>query len=508
MTARSTLTLGVSGARHNAAIGVCAGTDPLAVCELERLNRIRGAGLPHGDLPADLVDTVLRAARGRRADVEACVVAEPEIELPASWPLVRVDHHRAHASAAFDLSPFEEAAVLICDRRAGSPTSVWTASRHDGIRAIDEARAVDFASCYVQAAGRFGLSPRQLNELEALARLDEGDDRSTLASLLQYADGELVAADAWVDTITSWLDARPGNPAHRARVAASFQRHLGDLLVALAGDVRQWTGRRRLCIGGGLFYNTYFTTRLRQCGLFDDVFTAPNPGNAGLSIGAVLAASDQPRPSTCARVSPFLGPQYSTEEIKATLDNCKLSYEYVGEQDVVDIAARALARGELVGWFQGRMEWAHRALGHRSILASPLSPYVLDNLNTFLKHRPRHRAYGVSAPIAETAAYFDGPPASPFMEYEYRPRDPERFRHVMPAGLTRVRVQTVDDEDPTGRFGRLHAAVGAITGVPVLVNTSFNGFLEPMVCSPRDAIRVFFGTGLDLVVLDRFVVRK
>jgi carbamoyltransferase len=155
------------------------------------------------------------------------------------------------------------------------------------------------------------------------------------------------------------------------------------------------------------------------------------------------------------------------------------------------------------------MEWAHRALGNRSILASPLSPYVLDNLNVFLKQRPRHRAYGLSVTEAAAPRFFSGPPASRFMEYEYAVCDRDRLRQVLPDGARTLRVQTVSASDAaTRRFELLHEAFGEATGVPVLVNTSFNGFSEPIVCSPRDAVRVFFGTGLDMLVLDRFVLRK
>jgi carbamoyltransferase len=155
------------------------------------------------------------------------------------------------------------------------------------------------------------------------------------------------------------------------------------------------------------------------------------------------------------------------------------------------------------------MEWGHRALGNRSILASPLSPYVLDNLNLFLKQREQHRTYGLSVPEDDVAKLFVGPPRSRFMEYDYEVVERERFRLVLPNGATTLRVQTIPERDDTfRRYRLLHKAFGAATGTPVLVNTSFNGFLEPIVCSPRDAIRVFFGTGLDILVLDRFVVRK
>src|SRR5262249_25686843 len=148
------------------------------------------------------------------------------------------------------------------------------------------------------------------------------------------------------------------------------------------------------CLGGGLFYNTFLTTVLARSGLFDVVHVAPNPGNAGIAAGAALCASGV-RSATPRAVSPFLGPQFDREDIKRVLDNCKLSYEYLSHGAMIDMVVKDLQAGRLVAWFQGRMEWGVRALGNRSILGSPLSPYVLDNLNVFLKQRERHRTYGV-----------------------------------------------------------------------------------------------------------------
>jgi carbamoyltransferase len=163
-----------------------------------------------------------------------------------------------------------------------------------------------------------------------------------------------------------------------------------------------------------------------------------------------------------------------------------------------------------VGWYHGRLEWGPRALGHRSVLADPLAPHVLENLNGFLKRRPSYRTYGVSVPADDLDRFFErvdsAPAASPFMQFEYRPRDPERLRPMLPDGVQSLRVHTVDDSEP--RFLRLLRVWGERTGTPVLVNTSFNGFHEPLVCSPRDAIRVFYGTGLDLLALENFFLRK
>jgi carbamoyltransferase len=256
-----------------------------------------------------------------------------------------------------------------------------------------------------------------------------------------------------------------------------------------------------------LFYNTYFNTLLHESGIFDRVFVPANPGNAGVAAGCALAvAAEQSGRSSGKETSPFLGPGYSVEEMKTTLDNCKLSYDCLSERDLVATTVQALQAGHMVGWFQGRMEWGHRALGNRSILASPLSPYALDNLNLFLKHRERHHAYGLSVLEEERHRYFVGPARSRHMEYEYRLADPRVLRHVLPPGVTRLRVQTVGDAPRL--FRALHHAFSVATGVGVLLNTSFNGFNEPIVCSPRDAIRVFFGTGLDVLILGPFVIRK
>jgi carbamoyltransferase len=242
---------------------------------------------------------------------------------------------------------------------------------------------------------------------------------------------------------------------------------------------------------------------VRSSGLFSRVFVPVNPGNAGLAVGAVL----HERRSAPTLLSPFLGPAYTLSEIKATLDNCKLPYNLVTESAAVDTAIEALRGGRLVGWYEGAMEWGPRALGARSILANPFAPYVLENLNNFLKRREPWRGYALSTLDSAVGEHFSGPAEAPFMECDFRPRDVEKFRHVLPSPKAGIRVHVAGQEAPAG-FRRLLAAFGASSGIPCVVNTSFNGFHEPIVCSPRDAIRVFFGSGIDVLILDRFVLTK
>jgi carbamoyltransferase len=501
--------VGISGARRSPAAAVALGGRLAAFCEQERLTRIRGTGLRAGEVPSEAVGAVLASVGAPALSIGAYVTAEDGIRLPPQLPRVRLEHHCGHAATAFLTSGLEHAAVLVCDQSSSPDVSVWLGRGPDVTNLQWPWTGEGFASLFSQAAEMFGFGPGQEHRLEALARVAARDESGRLRHLVRYENGGLQVAANWKDVVAGWLGehGRSWSVEHGAIVASAFQRALGEALLALVADIRRSLHASRLCLGGGLFYNTFLNTLVSERGGFDDVFVAPNPGNAGLAAGAALAVSRRDafsaEPQT---VSPFLGPDYPLEDMKGVLDSCKLSYDCLSYGEVVAACVDALVAGRLVGWFQGRMEWAHRALGNRSILANPLSPYVLDNLNTFLKRREGYRAYSLSVRESQVGRYFDGPPRSRWMEYEYRVRDTDTLKHALPEGATSLRVQTVDAD--AGLFADLHAAFEAATGHATLVNTSFNGFSEPIVCSPRDAIRVFYGTGLDMLVLGRFVLRK
>ena len=500
--------VGISGAKRNACAAVSVDGRIRAACEQERLTRVRGVGLEAKQLPSEGLDQVLALAERRQEDVTSYVIAESEILLPVDVPTVSIDHHRAHAATAFLTSPFQRAAVLVCDSSSERELSVWTAN---GATLKDEQWSWPhaFATLYSDCAElfRFGRHGHE-HRLEALARLGGGERADELRTTFRYVDGTLEVDDAWRGHVERLIQ-RARRPDGLAMEAASaFQRRIGELLLALVADIHVRFGHDTLCLGGGLFYNTYFTTLIRTSGIFKNVFVPINPGNAGLAIGGPLlvAGAESGVAPVSREVSPFLGPEYDSRAIKATLDGCKLSYAFLSETDVIDAAVDALSRGQLVAWFQGRMEWGHRSLGHRSILADPRSPYVLDNLNFFLRKRERWRSFGVSVCEDAVADLFCGPPSSPYMEYEYTTRDRESLRHIMPPGATSIRAQTVTSD--AGLFWILHKRMEHATGSGVLVNTSFNGFHEPIVCSPRDAVSVFYGTGLETLVLGQFVLRK
>ena len=199
------------------------------------------------------------------------------------------------------------------------------------------------------------------------------------------------------------------------------------------------------------------------------------------------------------------------EQIKPVLDNCKVGYAFLPTGQLLSRVVDTLIRGRMVAWFQGRAEVGPRSLGARSIFASPLSPHVRENLNTFLKHRAPYRSYGLMVRSDDVDKFFHPALASPHMEGEFRARDPELFRNVGPTEDGRIRVQTVmaDSREPElSAAAELLRLFGAAMGLPVLVNTSLNGLHEPTAWSPRDAVRVFYGSGLDQVAIGNFLLSK
>ncbi len=496
----SPLVIGLSGAHRGGTAALVRDGRLLAVCDEERITRSRSPGLLATGLPRDTIAAAAHAAGLADPRGATIVVAEPALlALDAAWPVV--DHHRAHAVTASAGAP-DGAIVLVCDRAAPA-LSLWRATA-DGVSPIASGwRGPGFADVYADLARAMGFTPRDEYKVEALARVGRPHAPERAAALVSLGDDGLRVDPAFVERVAAWVAEAPAHERtpHLVAVAAALQDHLAALVVAwlvrvagLADDV---------CLGGGLFHNTAFTTAVARALPSSRVRVPVDPGNAGVAAGAALLHAGPPRP---AAPSPFLGPNADRATTKATLDNCKLSYDYDHAGATLARVIDALGQGRLVGWFEGRMEWGRRALGHRTTLASPVAPYILENLNGFLKRRDPHVAYGLAVCEEDLDRYFEGPAGSAFMQFEYTVRDPELFRAALPAGARSVRVQTVGAE-PTG-LRRVLKAVGEAGRPPVVVNTSFNAYREPIVCTPRDATRAFYGTGLDLLVMEGFVLSK
>lgn len=490
--------LGVSGSRQGPAAALLSGT-VLAACEESRLSRSRLS--QRTSSPRLAVSELLEFLEIARSRIQSVAVTRDGHF--GGHAETSVDHHHAHAAYAFHSSPFDEAVVVVCDTSVSAGWTAWRGSAAGLAPVTDALGRFPLAQAYSQLTGAMGLTPgRHEHIVEAMARFGATATHRA-ADAITVGDDGLVMDAHWADQVDA-ADGEAGTPAQVA-AAGAVQARLTEALIELLKRVQRVTGARHACLTGGLFFNTHFTTVAATEGPFQDVFVPAHPGNAGAALGAALVVASE-RPGKDVLSSPFLGPGYSHARVKEVLDNCKLSYDLPGEDRLLEAVVDALARGWLVGWFEGRMEWGPRALGHRSVLASAHSDHVLDNLNGFLKKRPWYRGYGVSILQDKVPDAFDGPASSRYMQFEYRPRDASQHRALLPAGASRIRVHTVDDRE--SRLHRLLEMWEKRTGSAMLVNTSFNGFHEPLVCTPRDAVRVFYGTGLDLLAIDRFILSK
>lgn len=440
-----------------------------------------------------------------------------------------MEHHPAHAASAFLVSPFEEAALL-CTDYVGEYAATWTGvGRGTDIRRIrarnyPHSLGVFYSGMtdylgFLRASDEYkvmGLAsygePAYLDEFSKIIRpRPDGSYRADLS----WFQCHVVPGSRCGYFSEKFLrrfgpPRRKGEPVEQRHMdlAASAQRLVEEVVLGLAKRLHQDTGLNRLCMAGGVALNCAMNGRLLREGPFDEVFVQPAAGDDGIAIGAAFQLHHRLTGAGRGFVmrDARLGPQFSNEEIRRFLDGAKIPYETSG--NIESAAARLIAAGHIVGWFQGRMEFGPRALGGRSILADPTRPDMKDLLNKHVKHREDFRPFAPSCLAERAGEFFEGCGESPFMLFVHRVR-PEK-RDTLPA-ITHVdgtaRVQTVAREvDP--RFYGLIEAFERLRGVPVVLNTSFNVMGEPIVCTPAEAVRCFYSTGMDALVMGDCVVRK
>jgi carbamoyltransferase len=295
-----------------------------------------------------------------------------------------------------------------------------------------------------------------------------------------------------------------------ADVAPAAQRVLEPTVLEIAKWLRTATGQRNLAMAGGVALNCVMNGKLREARVFDDIWVQPAAGDAGTALGAALWIDREARggdaaPRRYTMRDAYLGPQYSPDEIEAALRHAHVRYDT--PDDLPDAIAKRLADDRIVGWFQGRMEFGPRALGARSILASPLSAAMQSRLNE-LKDREDFRPVA-PAVLAEAAAdWFEGCADSPYMLFVHRVPDDRRAR--IPAACHAdgsARVQTVS-RAANPLYHDLIDAFARRTGVPVVINTSFNTRGKPIVCTPRDALECFFTSPLDVLAIGPYMIEK
>jgi carbamoyltransferase len=293
-------------------------------------------------------------------------------------------------------------------------------------------------------------------------------------------------------------------------VACSGQKIVEELVLNLARAMDRRYRTPNLCIAGGVGLNCVANWKIREETGFKNIFIQPAAGDSGGAVGTAFHIYNTllGNPRTFVMQHAHFGPGFGNGAIRSILDRQGASYDEVDDDELLDRTARMLADGRIVGWFQGRMEFGPRALGARSILADPRDPRVKDRINAKVKFREWFRPFAPAVLEERAHEYFEMPRGMslPFMLMVPRVRAEKRA--LLP-GITHEdgtgRVQTVTAE-LNGRFHGLVERFGQITGVPVVVNTSFNVRGEPMVCTPEDAFRTFQNTGLDALVIGNFIV--
>lgn len=435
--------------------------------------------------------------------------------------IIYVDHHLAHAASSYRCSGFSDANVLTVDGAGETETVAFYEGRNG--RLTNRAR--------LPIAFRFDRAPwrsvgKAYTRMTDFLKLGSHGEGKTMG-LASYGTPRFDMSDILaVDSFSKWHIDRRGVSRHykeyerksdkdpitqdQKDLAASLQDALERAVVNLGKDAHRMTGIRTFALAGGCALNCNANSRLLAQDFCDGLFVQPGSNDSGIALGAALEAMHLVGDGDFIEFQhAYWGPGYQNDEIEAILKESKVAYRKAA--DVVEETAELIAAGKIIGWFQGRMELGPRALGNRSILANPCIEGMNDRVNNDVKHREPWRPFAPAVTEEDAPRYFEGvskTKASPFMLETFYVK--EELREKLPA-ITHVdgsaRIQTVRPD----QNARLHALLKALekrTGHPVIMNTSFNDAGEPIVCTPRDAMRCYFATGLDGLVLGDFILEK
>lgn len=469
------------------------------------------------------------------------------------------EHHLSHAASAFYPSPFEEAAILTVDGVGEWTTASMGIGKGTDIRLLKEIRfphslgllysaftaflgfKVNEGEYKVMGMAPYG-KPRYVDKIydNLIKVADDGSfwinmdyfsyhysDKKTFNSKFEDLFGKPRVPEMHFFTsntrFPSYFGEKPSNYSelcreneHYADVAASIQRVTEEVLLRLVNSLHKETGLRKLCIAGGVALNSVANGRILRETPFEELFIQPSAGDGGGALGAALHAYHGllGKPRTFVLEHAYWGKEYSENEIKEFLDSNNISYEYFSDDEkLLDRLVDDLVDGKVVGWFQGRFEWGPRALGNRSILADPRSEEMKDLVNVKIKFREPFRPF---APVIleeniENFFHYGDKAAKQFparymlLVLPLKENKAETINAVNHMGTGRL--QTIREEwNP--RYYRIVKKFGEATGVAVLLNTSFNLRGEPIVASPANAFNTFSKSGIDVLVLENFMIRK
>jgi carbamoyltransferase len=461
----------------------------------------------------------------------------------------RVEHHQAHLASTFFVSPFERAALLSADGLGDFASTMWGTGTGNHLKiagAITFPHSLGlFYSGVTQYLGfpKFGDEykvmglaaygePEYLKAFRDIVRFDAHgskiDFRLGLKYFIHHRAGPLMSwADAGKTPVQGKLFSeqmskrlgparapdQPLEQQHR-NLASSLQARLEEVYLGMLRKLGQRTGLKAVCLAGGVAFNCVANGKIFDQTPFEQVFVQPAAGDAGLAIGAAYYVWHQKlrKPRSFVMEHSYWGPEFSHEHIRSAVAASDLAHngyvvEELHEDKLNKRAATIIINGQILGWFQGRAEWGPRALGNRSIVADPRRPEMKEILNQRIKHREIFRPFAPSILADATSEWFEKSYPSPFMTMAYPVRPDKRAQIPAPTHVDGTgRLQTVT-RDANPRYWRLIKAFEQATGVPMLLNTSFNDN-EPIVCRPEEALDCFLRTQMDALVLGDFLITK
>ncbi len=452
-------------------------------------------------------------------------------KLGYSGEILFMEHHQSHAASAFLTSPFEDAAILCADGVGEWATTTFGEGTGNRFRQFKEIRfphslgllysaftyylgfKVNSAEYKVMGLAPYGEPKYAQTILDRVIDLREDGSFSLNMDYFSYHRG--------LRMTNRRFDGLFGRPPRKGEdepleqfhkdMAMSVQRVTEEAMLRMARYLHRETGKKNLCMAGGVALNCVANGRLLREGPFERIYVQPAAGDAGGALGAALYAwhSLLDKPRNPGLFNPFTGPEYSDAEIQAHLDEKQAAYRKLGRDDLVRETARLLDEEQaVIGWVQGRMEFGPRALGNRSILADPRRPDNRDRVNLKIKFRESFRPFAPIVLEEKAAGWFDlRGHDSPYMLHVCQVNESKRSIPAVTHVDGSARIQTVSRQmnplvhDLLAEFDRR-------TGCPVLINTSFNVRSEPIVCSPEDAYRCFMATNMDYLVIGPYLLDK
>ena len=443
------------------------------------------------------------------------------------------EHHMSHAAHAFFTSPFDEAAILTVDG-VGEWTTASFGTAHDTtIKLTNDIRWPHSVGLFYSAFTYFlGFKVNEgeykLMGLSAYGKpkyydlimenlVDVKNDGSIHLNMKYFSfTYDKVMTNQKFSDLFGIPPRKEDSKAEQIHydIAASAQLVLEDILLKMVNHVHKKTGMTNLCFGGGVALNGVANYRILKDGPFENIHIPPSPGDGGSAVGCaqyLYYCHDKNKrmmEDNVERIKNniFVGPSHSNDEIKSFLDINKIDYKFLETNSLLQTVAKLIVEGNVVGWYQGKMEWGPRALGNRSIIADPRNAKMKDILNEKIKHRESFRPFAPCILEEYTSEYFDVDVSSPYMLLVAPVKKPEKIPAVTHVDGT-ARLQTVS-KDINLLFYNLITEFYKITGVPVLINTSMNVRGEPIVDTPEQAYNMIVKTDMDYIVMGDYIIKK